>query len=76
MSVCVTPRSRIYLRKRKRFMLDQEALSLQGVGPSMCEARVGYIDAQLRDLAGNAFSAFSFVPVSLSGLLAAGKHLK
>jgi len=53
---CITPKSRVWISSRSRFLLGMEALAVQGIhyGPQDSVARE-WPDKVLMDLAGNAF---------------------
>ena len=57
---CLTPGQRVFLRRRRRLLLGEEALRLQGLWRGDARALRTSSDAQLSDLAGNAFCITSF----------------
>ena len=57
---CLTPGVRLFLRRRGRMLLGEEALRIQGLWSRDAVALQDFEDTQLLDLAGNAFSIGSF----------------
>ena len=57
---CLTPKAKMYMRRRRRYLLGEEALRLQGIWIKDAPSLRKFSDRQLHDLAGNAFCGLSF----------------
>ena len=54
---CLTPGAEVWLRNEGRLLKGEEALRIQGFWLADRQRLAEFSDSQLRDLAGNAFSA-------------------
>ena len=69
---CICPRGLPWLRKRFRRVAPNECLQAQGISLRTASEVASFSDAELMSLAGNAFSAYTAMAMTIAGMSSFG----